>query len=109
MEKKQFYTRAVATPPCETGIGVGSRGLTDTIEGAPTPKLLSISPVREDHDLLRGILDGRCQVSSVATCQEALSFLCHDRAAVIFCEADLLDGVWKDILSYIADLTDPPV
>jgi DNA-binding response OmpR family regulator len=72
------------------------------------PKLLSISPTTEDHEVLRFILHGFCQINDAATCREAANFLCRDRVAIIFCERDLPDGTWKDILSYTAELTDPP-
>jgi len=72
------------------------------------PKILSISPTPEDHEMLQSILNGFCQICDVATCREAAGFLCRDRVAIIFCERDLPDGTWKDILSYTAELADSP-
>jgi DNA-binding NtrC family response regulator len=73
-----------------------------------SPEILLVSPARDDHDALRRILHDLCLVRSAGTCREAAAFLCRDRVPVIFCECDLPDGTWRDILSYTAELTDPP-
>jgi len=47
-------------------------------------------------------------IADADTCQEAVGFLCRDRVPLIFCERDLPDGNWRDILSHLAELTDAP-
>jgi CheY-like chemotaxis protein len=93
-----------ATVPSETF----SSKLAEVHRPERIPKVLSISPAPEDHEILRFILHGFCQIDDAATRREAADFLCRDRVAIIFCERDLPDGTWKDILSYTAELTDPP-
>ena len=72
------------------------------------PSVLSVSPTQNDHQELRSILSGMCQVVAARTCQEAAEFLCRESVPVIFCERDLPDGSWKYLLSYTAELKDPP-
>jgi CheY-like chemotaxis protein len=77
---------------------------------APDRKVLSISTVPEDHDSLRRILhDPSWRVTAALSCQQAITYLCRDRMDVIVCNCHLPDGSWRDILSYIAELTEPSV
>ncbi len=72
--------------------------------------VLSISATREDHDSLRRILnDPSWRVTAAFSCQQAITYLCRDRIGIIVCDCFLPDGSWRDILSHIADLTEPPV
>jgi DNA-binding NtrC family response regulator len=72
--------------------------------------VLSISSAREDHDSLRRILnDPSWRVNVAFSCQQAMTYLCRDRIGIIVCDCFLRDGSWRDILSHIADLTEPPV
>ena len=65
-------------------------------------KLLSISPNEEDHKALRGMVDSlHWQVWSVPKCWDALGRLSSERIAVVFCDAILEDGTWKDILNQV--------
>jgi DNA-binding response OmpR family regulator len=70
-------------------------------------QILSISSTREDHQVLRRILDD-FRITAVGTRQAAMSFLCLDRVPVIVCERDLPDGTWKDILGDTAVFPNPP-
>lgn len=71
--------------------------------------ILLVSPALEDHAFLRALLaTAGCKLYMALTYREAVSILCRDRIAVIVCEQDLPDGKWKDLLSQIAPLTDPP-
>jgi DNA-binding response OmpR family regulator len=97
-------TLTVASPTHETYLSE----LAEVPGPERIPKVLSISPISEDHQMLQCILNGFCQICEVVTCREAADFLCRDRVAIIFCERDLPDGTWKDILSYTAELADPP-
>jgi|SwirhirootsSR2_FD_contig_91_414037_length_3438_multi_3_in_0_out_0_5 DNA-binding response OmpR family regulator len=73
-----------------------------------SPEILLISPAREDHETLGRILCDLHPIGGAASCREAVAFLCRYRVPVIFCERDLPDGTWRDILSYTAELTNPP-
>jgi DNA-binding NtrC family response regulator len=75
---------------------------------APGRKVLSISTVPEDHDSLCRILcDSGWSITRAFSCQQAIARLCRDRMGVIVCDCHLSDGSWRDILSYIAELTEP--
>jgi len=71
--------------------------------------ILLVSPAPEDHAFLRPLLStaGR-KAYFTRTYREAVGVLCRDRISVIICERDLPDGKWKDLLSQIAPLSDPP-
>ena len=70
-------------------------------------QILSISAAREDHQVLRRMLDD-FRITAVGTRRAAMSFLCLDRVPVIVCERDLPDGTWKDILGDTAVFPNPP-
>jgi DNA-binding response OmpR family regulator len=77
---------------------------------APDRKVLSISTAPEDHDSLRLILHGPgWSITRAFSCQQAIARLCRNRMGVIVCDCHLSDGSWKDILSYVAELTEPAV
>jgi DNA-binding NtrC family response regulator len=77
---------------------------------APDRKVLSISAAPEDHDSLRRILhDPGWSITRAFSCQQAIACLCRARMGVIVCDCHLSDGSWRDILSYVADLTEPSV
>ncbi|MGC8791861.1 MAG: response regulator [Bryobacteraceae bacterium] len=71
--------------------------------------ILVVSPAPEDHALLAPLLD-RCgrKMYTARSYREAVAVLCRDRFSVVLCERDLPDGKWKDLLSQIAPLADPP-
>jgi len=72
--------------------------------------ILSISATLEDHDSLCRILhDPDWHITRAFSCQQAIACLCRDRMGVIVCDCHLPDGSWKDILSHIAELTEPSV
>jgi len=71
--------------------------------------ILLVSPAPEDHALLEPLLSGAGRkMYSARSYREAVTVLCRDRFAVVLCERDLPDGKWKDLLSQIAPLADPP-
>ena len=75
----------------------------------PYRRILCISAFPEDHDSLRRILAGLAwRITSASCSQQAIQCLCRDRVEVILCDASLPDATWRDILSQIADLTNPP-
>jgi len=79
--------------------------------------VLSISPIEEDHFLLRDILnllDGSLDLhrtfllKSCANFSAALSVLRDRQFEVVVCERDLQPGSWKDVLDQVTILSDPP-
>src|SRR5262245_42025192 len=71
-------------------------------------RILSISPAAEDHAELRRVLqDMPFQVVATATCREAVKYLSRGRPFATFCESNLPDGTWKDILDYIQGSGEP--
>src|SRR5215472_16553578 len=71
--------------------------------------VLSISPVEQDHDSLQCVLDDSVwTITRAHSWREASIHLCRERMAVIVCRDRLPDGDWRDVLSYIADLPNPP-
>ena len=73
-------------------------------------RILSISACSNDYDALRGILnDPVWQVTCATSLHQAIGCLCRDRPAAIISDSHLPDGNWRDLLSHIAALMDPPV
>jgi DNA-binding response OmpR family regulator len=73
------------------------------------PKLLSISSVRRDHSALRQILSQTgWQLAAARTCRGARELLHRRSVSAIFCESDLPDGTWRDILSLSTNTSQPP-
>ena len=69
--------------------------------------LLFVSPIREDQAALRRIAGVHATIPA-ASCRQAFRCLGRDRFEVVFCESDLPDGSWLEVLDRIADLYDPP-
>jgi DNA-binding response OmpR family regulator len=79
------------------------------IDQDPGRKILTISAALEDHDDLRRILqEPDWRITRAFSCQQAIACLCRDRVGVILCDCHLPDGAWRDILSHIAAMTQPP-
>ena len=71
--------------------------------------ILSISAWPNDHLALRHILnDSLWQITNADSFHQAIGCLCRDRPDLIICERDLPDGSWRDLLSHVAELMDPP-
>ena len=69
--------------------------------------LLSVSPFREDHETLRVFVEPlRVPITEACSRREALWAMVNQRFGLILCEAHLN---WKDILSYLAEVLDPPL
>jgi len=87
------------------------------ITAAGIVSVLSISPMDEDHFVLRDILnllDGSLDphrtflLKSCANLSTALSVLRDRQFEVVVCERDLAPGSWKDVLEQVTILPDPP-
>lgn len=73
-------------------------------------RILSISACSNDYAALRRILNEPIwQITCVTSLHRAIGHLCRDRPAAIICDSHLPDGDWRDLLSHIAELMDPPV
>jgi DNA-binding NtrC family response regulator len=72
-------------------------------------RVLSVSALAADHQALRHALNDQVwQVEEAANYQEAIARLRCDRMHVVLCGSHLPDGSWKDLLSQIAAIPDPP-
>lgn len=86
----------------------GRRKLT-AINIAPKIRILSVSPIREDHDLLGRILDPeRWVIHAVFTVRSAKRLLRTEQVSVVICERHLPDGGWADLLSETISSPKPP-
>jgi DNA-binding NtrC family response regulator len=71
--------------------------------------VLSVSAAPADHQALRHALNDQIwRVEEAANYHEAIACLRRDRMHVVLCWPDLPEGTWKNLLSQIAALTDPP-
>ncbi|HYW47181.1 MAG TPA: response regulator [Bryobacteraceae bacterium] len=67
--------------------------------------VLSVSPVKQDHTLLQGILNRRESkwvLNKRATLRSALTTLRQRRFPIVICECDLLPGSWKAVLEQLS-------
>jgi len=87
------------------------------ITPAGIASVLSISPMEENHFVLRDILnllDGSLDphrtflLKSCSRLSTALSALRDCPYEVVVCERDLQPGSWKDVLDQVTILPDPP-
>jgi len=71
--------------------------------------VLSVSPVKEDHAILRELLAGSpWQIRETHSLRSALLLLEEHRIPLLICERDLHPGNWKDLLEQLADFPNPP-
>lgn len=74
-----------------------------------TPRVLVVSPFREDRQFLHSVFETmHWMVCEVSTSHEVQDHLRRDRPGIVICEWDLPDGSWREILSLIEPLPDPP-
>jgi len=83
-----------------------------------TVTVLSVSPLRDDHNWLRRIFSKSawarytCFKWSLTTCRtldSAVSTLQSGSIPIVLCEADLLRGTWRDVLEKSRNLSSPPL
>lgn len=79
--------------------------------------VLSVFPNQEDHASLRNLLSYsdwplcpgfRWALKSSTSLDEAMPILLSERIAVVLCECDLRQGTWRDMVSALMLLPDPP-
>ena len=62
-------------------------------------KVLLVSPLDDDHRFLMQILrHSKWKYWVARSRSEALAFLRDNAVSVLICEADLIDGTWRDLL-----------
>ena len=70
---------------------------------------LAISPFEETLVFLQRMFDDAgWTLFTARTCREAKVELKRDGLAVVICERHLIDGNWKDVLSGLAPILNPP-
>ena len=70
---------------------------------------LAISPFEEDLSFFRRMFDDAgWKLLTARTRREAVADLSHGPIAVVVCEHHLIDGNWKDVLSHLASILNPP-
>jgi DNA-binding response OmpR family regulator len=73
-------------------------------------KVLLVSPLDDDHRFLTQILrHSKWKHYVVRSRAEALAFLRDNAVPVLICEADLIDGTWRDLLDETARMEHAPL
>lgn len=72
-------------------------------------KVLSVSPLENDHATLKAIIDhSSWKLFKADSHAAALSILRLDEISVVVCEYDLRAGTWTDLLDRLNALRHPP-
>ena len=75
-----------------------------------TVTVLAVSSSAEDLASLRTILThSHWRLFQATSAVEAISFLNANDMPVVICDANLPDGTWRDLLAYVASLSNPPL
>jgi DNA-binding response OmpR family regulator len=70
---------------------------------------LAISPFDEDLSFLQGMFqDAGWKLLTANTKRQAMAELKREQITVVICERHLIDGNWKDVLSALAAILNPP-
>jgi DNA-binding NtrC family response regulator len=70
---------------------------------------LAISPFEADLLFLQRMFDDvNWKLFTAHTCKEGMAQLDHEQIPIVICEAQLPDGSWKDMLSRLAPILEPP-
>ena len=81
----------------------------ETTKNAGVLKVLSVSPMAEDHRLLQAIVDHTTwRLLKADRLSEAFSVLRQHEISVVLCERDLVTGNWADVLEAASELPCPP-
>ncbi len=51
---------------------------------------------------------GKWTIAWAPTLESARRALCEDSFSIVVCDSELLDGSWRDVNNYVADLESPP-
>jgi DNA-binding response OmpR family regulator len=75
-----------------------------------TVKVLLVSPLDDDHRFLMQILrHSKWKYYIARNRAEALTFLRDNAVPVLICEADLIDGTWRDLLDETTRIEHAPL
>lgn len=78
-------------------------------------RILSVSPIGEDHTSLEQILnqshwaDFTWNLSTSSDMESATMALKEYSISIVMCESHLPPGTWREVLSHISALNDPPL
>ena len=73
-------------------------------------RVLSASPLAEDHKMLRRILrDAPWNIVAASTYANAIARLTWDPVSIVVCERELPGGTWQDVLNHSAKKPEPPL
>jgi|KBSSwiStaDraftv2_1062776.scaffolds.fasta_scaffold2876799_1 DNA-binding response OmpR family regulator len=76
----------------------------------PTINVLAVSAAAEDQVSLRAIFThSRWRLSEAASCADAISLLTADPVPILIVNAILPDATWRDLLTRVSALPNPPL
>jgi DNA-binding response OmpR family regulator len=78
-------------------------------EATAIAKVLSVSPVKCDHEKLKAILADQCRIRDAAGFHGARKLLEADLFAIVLCERDLPPYTWRDMLAEVALVSTRPL
>jgi DNA-binding NtrC family response regulator len=74
-----------------------------------TTKVLSVSPLKRDHEKLKAILADQCRVLDAVSFHRARKLLGADLFAIVLCEQNLAPYTWRDVLAEVAVVPTRPL
>ena len=95
-------------------MSIGTQSYTAVNSSPETPhtepvRVLAISPFSQDHLTLQSIIShSKWVLRTTSTYAEALEILREDLMPVVITERDLPPYSWKDVLTKLASMTNPP-
>jgi DNA-binding NtrC family response regulator len=79
------------------------------INPAGTVTVLSVSPIRDDHSVLKAIIGfAKWELLKTDKLPNASLILQQHTVSVVLCERDLVPGTWIDMLRQIQSMPNPP-
>jgi DNA-binding NtrC family response regulator len=95
-------------PTSESLITSDRLGQPTPIDGDPVISL-AVSPFKEDLSFLQRMFDdANWKLFTAHTYQEGIAQLSRVLIPVVLCASQLADGDWKDVLSRLAPMLEPP-
>jgi CheY-like chemotaxis protein len=106
MSKATAELREAETTPAHSRPAAASSA---TMEQPFPSAILFISPVWPDQSALRRIVRCTHRTIPAASYRQALRRLRRSHVPIVFCDGNLPDGTWLDVLNHIGDSDDPPL
>jgi DNA-binding NtrC family response regulator len=95
--------------PTSEGLIASDRLREPTPIDADSVTSLAVSPFKEDLSFLQRMFDdANWKLLTAHTYQEGVAQLSRVLTPVVLCECQLADGDWKDVLSRLAPMLEPP-